>query len=172
MLTTKQQRFVEEYARDQNAEEAAKRAGFSPQGARRAGQRLLSLPHIQQALAQQRQEAVPTEGITRERVLQELASMAFSNGTDFVHIEDGERRVLDTAALSSEKRAAILAIRDSKTGPEVVAYDKLKALELLGKQLGMFDASKAVANQPDCNLLDAIRQSCEQDVATEGGDVT
>tara|TARA_R100000365_G_C2748380_1_gene79772 strand:+ start:5369 stop:5977 length:609 start_codon:yes stop_codon:yes gene_type:complete len=76
-LTPKQQRFVEEYLVDLNAAAAARRAGYSAKTARQIGERLLTNVDIQeevQALMQARQQR--TE-ITADRVLRELASVAF-----------------------------------------------------------------------------------------------
>lgn len=76
-LTPKQQRFVEEYLVDLNAAAAARRAGYSEKTARQIGERLLTNVDIQeevQALMQARQQR--TE-ITADRVLRELAAVAF-----------------------------------------------------------------------------------------------
>lgn len=157
MLTSKQQRFVEEYPTDCNPEAAAIRAGFSKASARQTGQRLMRLPAVQAALLQYEMEQQQSHAVTRERVLQELAGMAFANGSDFCRIEDGVVLTADVAALPAEKRAAIQTIREGKNGPEIVAYDKLKALELLGKHLGLFDGTQQCREREGTNLLDAIR---------------
>ncbi len=50
-LTQKQQRFVDEYLVDLNATQAAVRAGYSEQTARRIGPENLSKPDIAEAVA-------------------------------------------------------------------------------------------------------------------------
>lgn len=98
-------------------------------------------------------------GITQDRVLQELARIAFANGTDFARIVstatvttvvDEEEciqqairpvqrvELVDTERVDPEKRAAIASIKEGKFGIEVKSYDKIRALELLGQHLGMF----------------------------------
>lgn len=50
-LTPKRKRFVEEYAIDQNATQAAIRAGYPSKSARTQGSDLLALPYISKAVA-------------------------------------------------------------------------------------------------------------------------
>lgn len=45
--------------------------------------------------------------------------------------------------------------------------NKLKALELLGKHLGLFDGKGAPTQGAENNLLDAIAQSAEEDLETD-----
>lgn len=49
-LTQRQQSFISEYAKDHNATQSAIRAGYSPNGARVAGHRLLTNVNTQQGL--------------------------------------------------------------------------------------------------------------------------
>jgi phage terminase small subunit len=56
MLTAKQKRFVQEYALDPNAAAAARRAGYSPNGAKVTGCRLLTNPNLKAALAAKQAE--------------------------------------------------------------------------------------------------------------------
>ena len=88
-MTRKQERFIEEYLVDGSVSAAAERAGVS---ARYASQ-LLEDPRIREAI-----EAREPCRVRRERVLQGLCEVAFSEGSG-----------------------------------------KLKALELLGKYLGLFE---------------------------------
>ena len=79
------------------------------------------------------------EQITRERVLQELAAIAFASFTDFVRIDDGAVTVTDSRSLSPLQCAAVAAIKDSGKAVELKLYDKQKALELLAKLTGLFE---------------------------------
>ena len=47
-------------------------------------------------------------------------------------------RIIPTEELPEEKRAAISAIKETKFGINVETYDRVRALELLGRHLGMF----------------------------------
>lgn len=79
------------------------------------------------------------EEITRERVLQELAAIAFSDFTDFVRVDDGAVSVTDSRSLSPLQCAAVAAIKDTGKAVELKLYDKQKALETLAKLTGLFD---------------------------------
>jgi phage terminase small subunit len=71
-MTPKQQRFVEEYALDFNATQAAIRAGYSQNCAKQIGSENLSKPDIAQAIAAKLQEGTERAGLSVDWVLQEL----------------------------------------------------------------------------------------------------
>src|SRR5690606_29501198 len=97
---------------------------------------------INQALALRAKRAE----ITADRVLAELAKSAFADGSDFASLvtretEDGpvtDVVFYDTDTLPKDKKAAISAIKKTKYGIAVETYDKIKALELIGRHLAMF----------------------------------
>lgn len=76
--------------------------------------------------------------ITQDRVLEELAAIAFARATDFAEVKDGFAIIKDTAGLSEQQIKAIAGIKEGKFGIELKLNDKEKALELLGRHLGMF----------------------------------
>lgn len=76
-LTGKQQRFVDEYLIDLNATKAAERAGYSAKTAYSVGHENLRKPEIAAAIAQAQKERQQRTHITADRVLQELARIAF-----------------------------------------------------------------------------------------------
>ncbi len=161
-LTPKQERFVDEYLVDLNATAAAKRAGYKdPNKGRQLVTKSNVAAAIQGALAQRRQR---TE-ITQDAVVRELAKVAFANGTVYAQVTGGGTRVVlaDTASLTEEQRAAVSGIKEGKFGIEVSTYDKVKALELLGKHLGLFDRQVGQAPAGENNLLSAIMGAGEVD---------
>lgn len=141
-MNFKQQRFVEEYLIDLNATQAAIRAGYSPKTANVIGCENLAKPEISNAISRAMAERSRRTGISQDRVVQELAKIAFVNITD---ICDPAGRIKATA--TEEDLAAIEGFRvkqsRSDTGSseerEVKLCSKLKALELLGKHLGMWN---------------------------------
>ena len=141
-LTKKQQLFVDEYLIDLNATQAAIRAGYSPQTANEQGSQNLAKLSIQNAIAVAMAERSKRIGINQDRVVQELARIAFVKITD-VAKEDGSIK-LDAA---EDDLACVESIKvkrsDSETGSseerEIKLAPKMKALELLGKHLGMWN---------------------------------
>lgn len=141
-LTDKQQRFVDEYLIDLNATQAAIRAGYSVKTADQQGSRLLANVKVQQAIAEHMAERSKRTGVNQDRVVLELAKIAFVNITDIV---DDQGKIKDTA--TKDDLACIESVKykksKSETGSsverEVKISSKLKALELLGKHLGMWN---------------------------------
>ena len=141
-LTEKQQRFVDEYLIDLNATQAAIRAGYSVKTANEHGSQNLAKLSIQQAIAEQMAERSKRTGVNQDRVVLELARIAFVKMTDLV---DSHGRIKDDAV--EDDLACIESVKykssESDTGSsierEVKISPKLKALELLGKHLGMWN---------------------------------
>lgn len=141
-LTQKQQRFVDEYLIDLNATQAAVRAGYSVKTADVQGSRLLGTVKVQQAVSEAMAERSKRTGINQDRVVMELAKLALVKMTDIV---DSQGRIKNSA--SEDDLACIESVKykksESDTGSsverEVKIASKLKALELLGKHLGMWN---------------------------------
>lgn len=149
-LTPKQQRFIEEYLIDLNATQAAIRAGYSPKTAKEIGSENLSKPNIRARIEQAMAERSKRTGINQDRVLRELARIAFVNAADVINfdsatIAEGASED-DTAAIASVKVKTIPTDAGEGVEREIRMCDKLKALELLGKHLGMFN------NDPESNV--------------------
>lgn len=68
-LTPRQQKFIEAYALDRNAARAARKAGYSPNGAKVTACRLLANPNLQAALAAKEAELAARLEINREAVI-------------------------------------------------------------------------------------------------------
>ena len=152
-MTKKQKRFVEEYLIDLNATQAAIRAGYSPDTAQQMGSENLSKPVIKNAIDKDIAERSRRTGINQDRVIQEIAKLAFLNPIDVIDMDEatikGEANRDDTACIASVKVKVIPGEDGNITEREVKTYDKLKALELLGKHLGMFtDKLKMEGNVP------------------------
>jgi len=142
-LNLKQKRFVQEYLIDLNATQAAIRAEYSEHTAYSMGQRLLKNVKVQAALQEAiKSRAIRTE-ITQDRVLKELANIAFANGTDYAKVvkvnDESLVGIVPTDDLTQDQKSAVACIRQTQNGIEIKLNDKLKALELIGKHLGMFN---------------------------------
>ncbi len=141
-LTLKQQRFVDEYLIDLNATQASIRAGYSVKTAKEQGSQNLTKLNIQQAISEKMAERSRRTGVNQDRVVLELAKIAFVKMTDIV---DNQGKIKSTA--TEDDLACIESMKykesESETGSsverEVKISPKLKALELLGKHLGMWN---------------------------------
>ena len=84
-MTEKQKRFVEEYLIDLNATQAAIRAGYKVDNAQQVGSENLSKLVVREAIEQALAERSRRTGINQDRVVQELAKIAFVKITDVVN---------------------------------------------------------------------------------------
>ena len=142
-LTGKQQRFVEEYLIDLNATQAAIRAGYSVDSAKEIASENLTKPNIQRAIAKEMAERSKRTGVNQDRVVQELARIAFAKITD---ITDANCHIKEDASEDDLACVESIKVKKSKTDNgslceerEIKLASKLKALELLGKHLGMWN---------------------------------
>ena len=139
-LTEKQKKFVEEYLIDLNATQAAIRAGYSVKTADVQSSRMLGNVKVQQAIAEKMAERSRRTGINQDRVLMELAKIAFVNADDVINAQDATTK----EGASRDDLAAIQSIKVKSFGEdgierEIKLADKLKALEMLGRHLGMWN---------------------------------
>ena len=167
-LTDKQKRFVDEYLVDLNATAAAKRAGYSEKSASRIAIELLNKTHVSAEIQKRQAKLRGKLEITQERVLEELAAIAFANGTDFATINrNGLVRLVPTDDLPEDKKKAVASIKEGQYGTEVKLHDKVKALELLGKHLGVFDSGNGPGNEQENNIFEVIDQSTREEIDTD-----
>jgi phage terminase small subunit len=140
-LTEKQKKFVDEYLIDLNATRAymvAYPRVKKEEVAAANGSRMLRNDKVAEYVSERMKEREKRTEITQDRVIQELASIAFAKATDYATIQDGEIEIKNTEELNEEQIRAIAGIKEGKYGIEIKLNDKEKALELLGRHLGMF----------------------------------
>ncbi len=127
-LTPKQARFVEEYLIDLNATQAAIRAGYSERSARTTASRLLTNDDISRAIEEAQQSRSERTEITADWVLGNLRDVAIRcQQKEPVMIFDRAEREMVQAT--------------TPDGEGVWQFDSSganRALELIGKHLGMF----------------------------------
>lgn len=148
-LTDKQRLFCQEYMVDLNATQAAIRAGYSEKTAKEIGYENLTKPHIIELISELQNKRSNKVEVTAEKVLKELAKIAFSDIRQFYN-EDGSLKcpheLNDEAAslLSSMESEELFGVIDGskcevgKT-KKIKMWDKMKALELIGKHIGFYE---------------------------------
>ncbi len=161
-LTVKQQCFVAEYLIDLNATQAAIMAGYSPKTANEQGSQLLANLSVRARIDQALAERSRRTGINADLVLDELGKLMRVNADDVINMRDatvkGSATRDDTAAIASVKVKVIPTEDGEIVEREVKMHDKLKAIELVGKHLGMFQNKLELSGQVNTNSdkLDAI----------------
>lgn len=146
-LNPKQERFCQEYIIDLNATQAAIRSGYSKKTAYSIAERLLRNVEIQERLRELQNSRQQRTEITADMVVSELAKIAFF---DIRKIFDDNGNLISPTQLDDSTASAISSIKsriEKQSGEaddwaevkEYKANDKLRALDMLGKHLGMFD---------------------------------
>lgn len=142
-MTKKQKRFVDEYLIDLNATQAAIRAGYKAKNGQRAseiGHELLQKTPVSEAISEAIAERSKRTGINADRVLLELARIAFVNADDVINAKDATLK----EDASRDDLAAIQSVKVKSFGEdgierEIKLADKLKALDMLGRHLAMWN---------------------------------
>lgn len=165
-LTEKQKRFVEEYLIDLNATQAAIRAGYSAKTANEQGARLLVNVSIQKAISRAMTARSNRTNISQERVVNELAKIAFLNINDIIdqhgNLKENVSRD-DMAGIEWIRSKGIETENGYVRETEFRVTSKLKALELLGRHLGMFtDRVELSGLQAEQGKLDALIQQLRE----------
>ena len=157
-LTPKQKIFANEYLIDLNATRAYKVAYprvRSDEVAKAAASRLLTNVNVASYIEKRMKDREHRTEITQDRVLQELAKIGFADVTDFVTIEGRGNvpvvKVKATDDMPRDKLGAIAGIKEGANGIEIKLNDKGKALELIGRHLGMWNDKVQVSGQVETN---------------------
>lgn len=144
-MTPKQRAFVGEYLVDLNATGAAKRAGYSPRTATQIGEHNLRKVDIAGAIKLAIDARAERTGITADNVLRELASIGFSNIRALFTDAGQLRRIedLEESVSGSIQSIEVVVRRGGDDGAaehtaKIKLWDKLAALEKMGRHLGMF----------------------------------
>lgn len=140
-LTPKQKLFCKYYLISLNATDAAIKAGYSKKTADVIGSENLVKPNIKEYLQSQMKKREEKLEITADKVIAEIAKLAFANTTDILEITDRgvvikDLTKLDTTCISSAEE--VFDKEGMRLGVKIKLHDKTKNLELLGRHLGLF----------------------------------
>jgi phage terminase small subunit len=148
-LTPKIKRFCEEYIKDLNGTQAAIRAGYSAHTANEQSSKLLAKVNVKNYISELKQSlSNKNEGLAQQ-VIDELKKLGFANIQDYI---EPENEIKDLTKIDRDKAAAVESIKKTvtefngggessgkKTSIQFKLYDKISALEKLGRHLGIFE---------------------------------
>lgn len=152
-LSDQQRRFADGILQGRTQRDAYANAGYKARGASADANaaRLLKNAKVAAYLAEKRAKLEKKAEINAERVLRELARIAFADIRNLFtwdeeracYIPSRELTDDEAAAISSVKSKTVRYTREDGTEEERIelelkTYDKLSALEKIGKNLGMF----------------------------------
>lgn len=142
--------FCAEYARDFNARAAAVRAGYAKASAKQAAFRMLADGRVQARLSRDLRRRLDRVEVSADRIVAELARIAFADIGDFVSIDADGSAIVDLGKVPAGGFAAVAEItQDVFTEGRGEAaravrrtrfklHDKLAALTKLGQYLRLF----------------------------------
>lgn len=182
-LTIKQENFCNYYVESGNASEAYRRAyscfTMKPETINRKAKELLCNGKITARVGELREEQKQKSDITKERLLSELSSIAFSSIAD-LHVDWMQRSEFDK--LTPQQKASIKSISTkvvqrnigTRDNPDIVEveyvkielHDKLKAIERICKMLG-YDAPEKKEVSGEFSFASFLIESGALDDATE-----
>jgi phage terminase small subunit len=162
-LTLKQLKFVAEYLVDLNATKAAIRAGYSRRTASSIGEENLRKPEIQKEIEKRMDDILEDRAVMTLRVIRELECIAFSDISHYVEFDNGEVRLkplqdVDTRALEN----VVLDDNVVRKGDDIIKtymkfrvkmHDKIKALELLARYLGLLNEKNDIPDEVKIKVI-------------------
>lgn len=178
-LTDKQERFCQEYLIDLNATQAAIRAGYSLDTAKEQGCQNLTKLNIQARISELKAALSEETQITQIQVIKEIAKVAFG---DIANLFDGSGALLSIHDIPEDARRAIASVKTyeekSAFGEETITqgvirevkqWDKLKALDMLSKHLGLYEKDNTQKKPEPISLdtLTAIAAKINQNAKNE-----
>lgn len=162
--------FAHEYLIDFNATRAAIAAGYAESGAAVHGSKLLRNDKVQDLMQKAMTRRLDRLEVTGQRVIEEIAKLAFANIGDYVEWDGNGWRWKNSKTLTREQTAAIQEVAEtvSKDGgsTKLKMYDKRASLELLGRwhALGLWKDSvevtkpKGEKSEEFTNLMAEVRK--------------
>ena len=149
LKNAKHERFCQEYMIDLIQTQAYIRAGYAAKSAESNAARLMENDKVRARIDELKAERSKRTGVTADRVVRELAKIGFVKASDVINMNDatvkGDADDDDMAVIASVKVKETFGDYPS-IEREVKLYDKPKALEMLGRHLGMFEKDKDGVN--------------------------
>ena len=146
-LLPKEHKAIKYYLEGLPKGQALKKAGFSFR-AQRSPSRLFERPEIKGEI-QRRQKMMATKAnVNAEWIIERLASIADADLTDLMTLDEEGIPRIDFAKMNGNLRRAITGYSVKKDGKISVSQaDKLKALDMLARHLGMYEDSLKIEGE-------------------------
>lgn len=141
LANMKREAFARQYLVDLNARQAAIRAGYSEKTSQSQGQRLLTFVEVAGRIEELKHERAERTNVTADKVVKELARLAFTDMRSFVKWGPDGVTLLDSEELSEDDSPAVTEVSESfgengRTLKFKLAH-KDSALKLLAQHVGI-----------------------------------
>lgn len=148
-LTAKQEKFCIEYLKDLNATQAAIRAGYSKKTAMEQGYQLLQKTSVSDFIQKEREKDASTAEITRQKVINEYAKLAFFDIRKVLTVDGGLK---DTGEWDDDSAAAIAGLEsyDEKEPESGMVLGTVRKIKISDKRAALDSLCKVLGyNSPD-----------------------
>ena len=172
MLTNQQKLFCQEYLKlGMNATQAYMKVYKTckkEETAMANASRLLRNVKVKEYIEELQSKVEEKAIVSIEDIVKELTAIAFTDRTKISKMVTKEKQLekttlvykavdfYDTDTLDNETKKVIAGYKQTQSGLAVETYDKMKALELLGKYLGMFTETVKIENPEATKILSSI----------------
>jgi phage terminase small subunit len=146
-LTTKQQVFVVAYVAHRNGTLAAIDAGYSERSAAEAGSALLSKPNVRREIDRRLKRLTDKYEISADRIMRELAKIAFVNLDDFVRRAPDGTLFYDFSTASKDQMAGLTSIDITERAHRGETERRVK-VRLGEKRSALMDLAKVMRMLP------------------------
>ena len=149
MLTPAQEKFAAGVVSGLSQSEAYRRAyprsrKWKNETVWKRASELMANGEVSGRVSELSQKAATAHEVTVERVVKELARIAFGNKRAVMKWGPGGVTLLDSDGLTDDEAALVAEVQQTETpaggSVKIKTHDKVKALELLGRYVGLFDA--------------------------------
>lgn len=143
-ISVKQETFCQEYVKTGNATQSYLKAGYTTKNENTAGvqsNRMLRTPKIQARIAELQQHKSDRNQVDADRIVKELAAIAFANFTDIANYDNNSLTLISSEELPENIKPAIAEVtiinNDKFDKTSIKMHDKVKALNSLAAIMGM-----------------------------------
>ena len=147
----RREKFAQLFATGMTLENAYEGAGYRRN--KKHAYILRWTPEVAERIEEIQTTAAAKVGVTVERIITELAKIAFANAGDYFQWGPGGVAIVPSETLTADQRSVIAEVSETKseTGGSIKLKlsDKQAALEKLGRHLGMFKEKVEVSGHLD-----------------------
>jgi phage terminase small subunit len=148
-FTPMQRLFIEAYLIHKNATKAAIAAGFSERSANNQGTRLMANDAIRGEIEARLASTFDRYAITSDRIIRELAKIAFANIGDFIAVQDGGSAIVDFGSATREQMASLKSVEiDERTIDGAAPGVRKVKISMNDKRQALMDLAKIARMLP------------------------
>lgn len=167
-LTLKQRKFAEEYLVDFDVVRAAKAAGYA-YDLKANPYSILQRPNIKKYVEDRKEELKKELAVDQGRVVREYFNIAYSNISSYYTIdEDGYSKFKLWEDLTPDQQSAVSEVsfgvdrEGNRFITRIKLFDKMRALEGLGKHLGFFEKDNKQKSELNVTVEQVINELPEE----------